>query len=90
MSLVAGAAANPGPLANEERVGDDEDARKWITAINVRCCITLNFEFGYAVMETVKQMIAVQSLLHAGKDSTAKQKPTTWTEVDSEIDSLGP
>lgn len=63
ITLVAGAAANPGPLANEDRVGVDEDARKWVTAISVRCCIVLSFEYGPSVLETLKRMLAIETVL---------------------------
>ena len=69
-SLVAGAAANPGPLANEDRIGDDEDARKWLTAIAVRCCIVLSFEYGASVLETLKRFVAIETVL-ARSDSTS-------------------
>lgn len=61
--LVAGAAANPGPLANEDREGIDEDARKWVTAVGVRCCIVLSFEYGHAVLETLKRFVAIERTL---------------------------
>jgi hypothetical protein len=63
VTLIAGAAANPGPLANEDRVGVDEDARKWITAISVRCCIVLSFEYGASVLETLKRLLAIETVL---------------------------
>ncbi|KAK3053341.1 hypothetical protein LTR09_005510 [Extremus antarcticus] len=62
-TLIAGATANPGPLANEERDGEDEEARKWLTAIAVRCCITLSFEYGDAVLGTLKRLVAIEQLL---------------------------
>lgn len=63
VTLIAGAAANPGPLANEDRVGVDEDARKWITAVSVRCCIVLSFEYGHSVLETLKRMVVIENVL---------------------------
>ena len=70
VTLIAGAAANPGPLANEDRVGVDEDARKWITAISVRCCIVLSFEYGASVLETLKRLLAIETVL-GGTESVA-------------------
>ncbi|KAK3071311.1 hypothetical protein LTR53_008848 [Teratosphaeriaceae sp. CCFEE 6253] len=67
ITLVAGAAANPaaapGGYVERRETGDDEDARKWLAAIAVRCSILLGFEFGPAVMETVKSLVAVQKAL---------------------------
>ena len=63
VTLIAGAAANPGPLANEDRVGEDEDARKWLTAVAVRCCIVLSFEYGNSVLETLKRLLAIEIVL---------------------------
>lgn len=85
-TLLAGAAANPGPIANEEREGEDEDARKWLAAITVRCCIVLCFEFGGPVLETLKRTIAIQSLLVGGGEqrNVEVNRQRTWTEVDVE------
>ena len=63
VTLIAGASANPGPLANEDRVGEDEDARKRLTAIGVRCCIVLSFEYGQSVLETLKRVLAIETIL---------------------------
>ncbi len=63
VTMVGGAAANPGPLANEEREGQDEDARKWITAVAVRCCIVLGFEHGMAVLEMLKRLVQFEGYL---------------------------
>jgi hypothetical protein len=85
ITLVGGAAGNPGPLANEEREGYDELARKWITAIAVRCCIVLSFEYGSAILETLNRFVGIETKLAgssqqaAGDDGTA---PWTWTETD--------
>ena len=68
VSLVAGAGANPGPLANEERFGDDEDARKFLTAISVRCCIVMSFEFGKSILETLKRLVAIERVLDGHKE----------------------
>ena len=63
VALIASAAANPGPINNEERVGEDEDARKWLAAIAVRCSITLSFQYGHAVLETLKRFVAIETVL---------------------------
>lgn len=63
VGLVAGAAANPGSLTQEDRVGEAEDARKWLAAIVVRCAIVLNFDYGDAMLETVKRMIGIEAVL---------------------------
>lgn len=63
VTLIAGAAANPGPLANEDRIGEEEDARKWLAAVAVRCCLVLSFEYGHSVLETLKRLLAIQTVL---------------------------
>lgn len=63
ITLIAGAGANPGPMDNEDRVGDEEDARKWLAAIAVRCCIVLSFEHGHSVLETLKRLVAIETAL---------------------------
>ncbi|KAK3716369.1 hypothetical protein LTR37_006519 [Vermiconidia calcicola] len=80
--LVACAAVNPGPLANEERDGEDEDARKWLSAIAVRCCIVLSFEHGHAVMETLKRIVAIEAVLgRSSSDSANHNDDETATET---------
>ncbi|KAK5168403.1 uncharacterized protein LTR77_006973 [Saxophila tyrrhenica] len=80
-SLVAGATASPGPLLDEERDGEDEDVRKWLTAIAVRCCIVLSFEYGDAVLGTLRRLVEIERLL-AGAASGSGQggRITTVTE----------
>ena len=68
ITLVAGAAANPGPIANEERHGEDEDGRKWLAAIAVRCSIVLSFEYGSAMMETLKRMVGIEAVLSGSSE----------------------
>ena len=68
IALVAGAAANPETGFwtegyQERRVddfGEEEEARKWLAAIVVRCSIVLGFEYGTSVLETVKTMMEIQ------------------------------
>jgi hypothetical protein len=80
LTLVGGATANPGPFTNEERESEDEDARKWITAICVRCTVLLSFEFGNVMMETLKRIIGIEAHLTKAKRSGRR----TWTEIDFE------
>jgi hypothetical protein len=87
VTLVAGAAANPGPLANEDRVGEDEDARKRLTAIGVRCCIVLSFEYGHSVLETLKRLIAIETVL--GQTEATNDVATTQNMEGDVINSEG-
>jgi hypothetical protein len=82
VTLVAGAAANPGPLANEDRVGEDEDARKRLTAIGVRCCIVLSFEYGNSVLETLKRLVAIETLLG---QTESMNNVTTSQDMEGDI-----
>ena len=81
VTLIAGAAANPGPLANEDRIGEDEDARKWLTAVAVRCCIVLSFEYGNSVLETLKRLLAIETVL--GQAEMENDSPAAETVVDA-------
>ncbi len=63
ITLIGGAAANPGPFADEERVGEAEDARKFVAALAVRCCIVLSFEYGRSILETLKRLVMIESVL---------------------------
>lgn len=70
ITLVAGAAANPeaapaGYITRRESTfsGEEEEARKWLAAITVRCSIVLGFEYGSSIMETLKRMIGIQQAL---------------------------
>ena len=92
VTLIAGAAANPGPLANEDRVGVDEDARKWITAISVRCCIVLSFEYGASVLETLKRLLATEIVLGETEsvDDNATSVPHEGTSSGNGEQSFGP
>ena len=94
VSLVAGAAANPGPMANEERVGVDEDTRKWLTAVAVRCCIVLSFEYGHAVLETLKRMVSIETVLGQSVSASGSKTPESTsrpsTSAEPEHPTLGP
>lgn len=73
ISLVVGAAANPaaaseGHLARQT-TSDEEDARKFLAAIAVRCSILLGFSFAPSIIATMKRMIGIQQVLRKGKDS---------------------
>ena len=83
VALVAGATANPGPIANEERVGEDEDARKWLTAIAVRCCIVLSFQYGHAVLETLKRVVAIEAVLGRRGSSARSLSPDSVNRVST-------
>jgi hypothetical protein len=71
LGVIAGAAANPaaspaGYISRRE-TGDEEDARKYLAATVVRCSILMGFEYGPAIMETMKRIIGIQTVLHQGK-----------------------
>lgn len=67
IALIAGAAGNPeaAPEGYVERreSGEEEEARKWLAAVVVRCSIVLGFEYGAAIMETVKKVVGIQRRL---------------------------
>lgn len=67
IALVAGASANPGLLDETDRVGEEEDGRKWLAAVAVRCSIVLSFEFGGAMLGTLERLVRVEGLL-AGRE----------------------
>ena len=64
IALVGGAGANPGPLAQEERIGVDEDGRKFLAAVAVRCSIVLSFEFGGDVLGMLRGLVGVEGVLN--------------------------
>lgn len=79
VALVSGAGANPGPLSQEDREGEEEDARKFLAAIAVRCSIVLSFEHGEAVLEGLRRLVGIEGVLNASKagrggDQTAGQE----------------
>lgn len=64
ITLLAGATANPGPcLWNEEREGEEEDGRKFLAAVVVRCSIVLSFEHGGAVMGMLRRLVEIEGVL---------------------------
>jgi len=71
VTLVAGASANPQSAGLERGGGGrgetngEEEARMWLAAVAVRCSIVLSFEFGGAMLETLKTMVAIQETLAA-------------------------
>ena len=81
IALVAGASANPqssavvGGYVVRRESGDEEEARKWLAAVAVRCSIVLSFEHGGAMLETLKRMVAIQDVLAKGEESRAVVDP---------------
>ncbi|EME88252.1 uncharacterized protein MYCFIDRAFT_86047 [Pseudocercospora fijiensis CIRAD86] len=66
MSLIAGACANPDSPSNKPRrelSPEEEEGRKWLAAIAVRCSIVLSFEYGGAILETLKRMVGIEQAL---------------------------
>ena len=78
ISLVAGAAANPGPLANEERVSEDEDGRKFLAAIAVRSSILLSFEFGGVMLESLRRLVGIEDVLAKGQMEEGEGRDEWW------------
>lgn len=71
MALVAGACANPDSPSKKPRrelSDEDEEGRKWLAAIAVRCSIVLSFEYGGAILETLKRVVGIEQAL-AGADA---------------------
>ncbi|EMD00718.1 hypothetical protein BAUCODRAFT_180712 [Baudoinia panamericana UAMH 10762] len=81
IGLVAGAAANPAAAPEgyiERRVrGEDEESRKWLAAIVVRCSILLGFEHSSSILETSKRIIALQQLLTPHRTGDETSRPPT-------------
>ncbi|KXT13771.1 hypothetical protein AC579_6596 [Pseudocercospora musae] len=66
MSLIAGACANPDSPCNKPRrelSPEEEEGRKWLAAIAVRCSIVLSFEYGGAILEMLKRMVGIEQAL---------------------------
>ena len=92
-TLVGSASANPGPLADDERESEEEDARKWLTAVAVRCCIVLSFEYGTAILETLKRLVAIETVLaqsQYSETSGSTPEPYTTPMIEEEQMSFGP
>jgi hypothetical protein len=73
ITLIAGAGANPDSLLNprlvdalapdEGRTTEEEEARKWLAAVAVRCSIVLGFEYSGAMLETLRRLVCIEQLL---------------------------
>ncbi|SMQ46568.1 unnamed protein product [Zymoseptoria tritici ST99CH_1A5] len=73
ITLIAGASSNPdspyhprsdeNPSADGGRIGEEEEARKWLAAVAVRCSIILSFEYGGAMLETLKRLVGIEQIL---------------------------
>ncbi|WPG99753.1 Hypothetical protein R9X50_00257200 [Acrodontium crateriforme] len=66
ITLVAGAAANPEASEHQQREPEgyeEEEARKWLAAVAVRCEILLSFDFGQSILSTLKKMVGIQQTL---------------------------
>lgn len=70
-TLVAGACANPDSASSElstrDRWDENEEARKWLTAVAVRCSILLSFEYGGAILETLERIVGIEKVLAKGE-----------------------
>lgn len=92
ISLVVGAAANPAAASEgyiaRRTAGDDEDARKFLAAIVVRCSIVLGFTFGPSMIATMKRMIGMQQVLR--KENTTPANIGDATGFAGVPDTYGP
>lgn len=62
--IVAGACANPqANKQNTQNPEEDEEGRKWLAAIAVRCSIVMGFEHGGPLLETLKRMVGIERSL---------------------------
>ena len=75
IALITGAAANlaAAPTHNTNRQeptvdDEEEEARKWLAAVLIRCSIVMGFEHGPSIMQMMKTMIGIQQAL--GSSST--------------------
>ncbi|CAK4031572.1 Hypothetical predicted protein [Lecanosticta acicola] len=68
-TLVAAACANPDSASvalatrDRDRWDEHEEARKWLTAVAMRCSILLSFEYGGAILETLKRLVGMEQAL---------------------------
>ena len=63
ISLIAGAASNSGPADDSSRTDEVLEARKWFAAISVRCNIVMSFDHSAAILETLKRLVGIESVL---------------------------
>lgn len=67
--MVAGAAAKRAQVKELTEAADlvherqEDEARRWLAAVAVRCSIILGFEYGGAVLGTLKTMLCIQDKL---------------------------
>ncbi|KXT02756.1 hypothetical protein AC578_5445 [Pseudocercospora eumusae] len=79
MALIAAACANPDSPSNKPRrelSPEQEEGRKWLAAIVVRCSIVLSFEYGGAILETLKRMVGIEQAL--AKAEAERGAPEEW------------
>ncbi|PIB00674.1 hypothetical protein CB0940_00586 [Cercospora beticola] len=66
ITLIAGACANPdsvGVNSQREPGGEEDESRKWLAAVTIRCSIVLSFEHGGVVLDTLKRLVGIQQVL---------------------------
>jgi len=84
--MVAGAAAKRAQVTELTEAADlvherqEDEARRWLAAVAVRCSIVLGFEYGGPVLGTLKNMLSIQDKL-SGRDRHVQQVvigPDRW------------
>ncbi|KAF2215067.1 hypothetical protein CERZMDRAFT_8762, partial [Cercospora zeae-maydis SCOH1-5] len=71
ITLIAGACANPDSLGfhlHTEPNGEEDETRKWLAAVTVRCSIVLSFEHGGVVLDTLKRLVGIQQILKSATE----------------------
>jgi predicted alternative tryptophan synthase beta-subunit len=76
--LVAGASAKRAQVKELTEAADlvkerqEDEARRWLAAVAVRCSIVMGFEHGGSLLGTFKNMLCIQDKL-SGRDKILRQ-----------------
>ncbi|KAM3418384.1 hypothetical protein BST61_g4378 [Cercospora zeina] len=93
ITLIAGACANPyavGLNVQRELNGEEDEGRKWLAAVTVRCSIVLSFEHGGVVLDTLKRLVGIQQVLGRANGRPdlveyCSARPTAARKVDRRL-----